>query len=145
MPGKQQRPEKPRHVLGYRSRLRYLLIEIRSLDLASLPRDNILAMIADFEQAPTAEALEELAGSLGNRVEAIEAPELAAAFAAWIMHVLTQRFGGAGREWMISRRFGPGTAEELRPVLERVTDRKTSRSSPKPWSNANPPRSSSRG
>ena len=176
----------PKELLGYRPRLRYLLIKIRSLDLASLPRDNILTMIAGFEQAPTAEALEELAGSLGNRVEAIEAPELAAAFAAWIMHVLTQRFGGAGRElrrklraeeegtmstlierarkwgeerdqlWLqkgieqgiergiergvererqasiqrerelvlrqVSRRFGPDTAEQLMPVLERISD-----------------------
>ena len=88
----------PEELLGYRPRLRYLLIEIRSLDLATLPPDNVLAMIAKFEQAPTAEALEELAGSLADRPEAIEAPELAGAFAAWIMHVLTQRFGTAGRE-----------------------------------------------
>ena len=176
----------PEELLGYRPRLRYLLIEIRSLDLASFPPDNILAMIAKFEQAPTAEALEELAGSLGGRVEAIEAPELVGAFVAWITHVLTQRFGTAGRElqrklraeeegnmstlierarkwgeerdqlWlqkgieqgieqgiergiererqasiqrerelvarMASRRFGPGTAEQLMPVLERISD-----------------------
>ena len=43
-------------------------------------------MIAKFEQAPTAEELEELAASLADRVEAIEAPELAGAFVAWIMH-----------------------------------------------------------
>ena len=168
----------PEELLGYRPRLRYLLIEIRSLDLATLPPDNVLAMIAKFEQAPTAEALEELAGSLADRPEAIEAPELAGAFAAWIMHVLTQRFGTAGRElqrrlmtekggtmstlierarkwgeerdqlWLqkgiergikrerqasiqrerelvhrqASRRFGPGTAERLMPVLERISD-----------------------
>ncbi len=160
----------PEELLGYRPRPRYLLIEIRSLALASLPPDNILAMIARFEQAPTAKALEELVGSLADRVETIEAPELAGAFVAWIMHVLTQRFGTAGRElqrklmteeegtmstlierarkwgeerdqlWlqkgieqgierdrqlmhrMVSRRFGPGTAEQLVPVLARISD-----------------------
>ncbi len=131
-------------------------------------------MIARLEQAPTAQALEEFAGSLADRPEAIEAPELVGAFAAWIMHVLTQRLGTAGRElqrrlmtekggtmstlierarkwgeerdqlWlqkgieqerqasiqrerelvarMASRRFGPGTAEQLMPVLERISD-----------------------
>ncbi len=110
-------------------------------------------MIVSFEQAPTAQALEELAGSLADRPEAIEAPELVGAFAAWIMHVLTQRFGGAGRElrrklraeeegtmstlierarkWgeerdrqlmrrQVSRRFGPGTAEQLMPPSVRT-------------------------
>ncbi|MDE2655369.1 MAG: Rpn family recombination-promoting nuclease/putative transposase [Gemmatimonadetes bacterium] len=164
----------PEKLLGYQPRLRYLLIEIRSLDLDSLPPDNILAMIVSFEQAPTAQALEELAGSLADRPEAIEAPELVGAFAAWVMYVLTQRFGSAGRElrrklraeeegtmstlierarkwgeerdqlWLqkgieqerqasmqrerelvhrqVSRRFGPGTAEQLMQVLERISD-----------------------
>ena len=164
----------PEELLGYQPRLRYLLIEIRSLALAALPPDNILTMIARFEQAPTADALEELAGSLAERVEAIGKPELAGAFAAWIMHVLTQRFGPAGRKlrrklgteeegtmstlierarkwgeerdqlWMqkgiererqasirrerelvsrmVSRKFGPDTAEQLLPMLERVSD-----------------------
>ena len=40
--------------LGYQPRLRYLLIEIRAQDPASLPLDNVLAVIARFEQAPTA-------------------------------------------------------------------------------------------
>ena len=131
-------------------------------------------MIASFEQTPAAEALEELAGSLAERVEAIGKPELAGAFAAWIMHVLTQRFGQADRElrrkpgteeegtmstlierarkwgeerdqlWlqkgieqerqasirrerelvarMASHRFGRGTAEQLLPMLERVSE-----------------------
>ena len=131
-------------------------------------------MIASFEQTPTADALEELAGSLADRLEAIGKPELAGAFAAWIMHVLTQRFGSAGRKlrrklgteeegtmstlierarkwgeerdqlWLqkgiererqasirrgrelvlrqVSRRFGPDTAEQLMPVLERISD-----------------------
>ena len=88
----------PEELLGYRPRLRYLLIEIRAQDPASLPPGNVLAMIARFEQAPTAEALEELAGSLANWREAIGEPELVEAFVAWIMQVLAQRFGPAGRE-----------------------------------------------
>ena len=164
----------PEELLGYRPRLRYLLIEIRAQDPASLPPENVLAMIARFEQAPTAEALEELAGSLANWREAIGEPELVEAFVAWIMQVLAQRFGPAGRElqrklrneeegtmstlmerarkwgeerdqlWlqkgiererqasiqrerelvtrMVTRRFGPGTAEKLQPMLERIND-----------------------
>ena len=164
----------PGEPLGYRPRLRYLLIEMRSHDPASLPRDNVLAMIARFEQAPTARALEELVGSLADWLEAIGEPELAGAFVAWIMQVLAQRFGPAGRElqrklrneeegtmstlmerarkwgeerdqlWlqkgiererqasiqrerelvtrMVTRRFGPGTAEKLQPMLERIND-----------------------
>ena len=168
----------PEELLGYRPRLRYLLIEIRAQDPASLPPGNVLAMIARFEQAPTAEALEELAGSLANWREAIGEPELVEAFVAWIMQVLAQRFGPAGRElqrklrneeegtmstlmerarkwgeerdqlWLqkgieegiererlasiqrerelvlrqVTRRFGPGTAERLRPMLERISE-----------------------
>ena len=164
----------PGEPLGYWPRLRYLLIEIRAQDPASLPPGNVLAMIARFEQAPTARALEELVGSLADWLEAIGEPELAAAFVAWIMQVLAQRFGPAGRElqrklrneeegtmstlmerarkwgeerdqlWLqkgiererqasiqrerelvlgqVTRRFGPGTAERLRPMLERIND-----------------------
>ena len=135
-------------------------------------------MIARFEQAPTARALEELAGSLADWLEAIGEPELVEAFVAWIMQVLAQRFGPAGRElqrklsteeegtmttlierarkwgeerdqlWLqkgieegiererlasiqrerelvlrqVSRRFGPGTAKQLLPMLERISD-----------------------
>ena len=39
----------PPELLGYQPRQRYLLIEIRAQDPASLPRDNVLAMIARFE------------------------------------------------------------------------------------------------
>ena len=191
-------PPVPEELLGYQPRQRYLLSEIRAQDPDSLPLDNVLAMIARFEQAPTAEALEELAGSLGDWRETIGVPELAGVFVAWITQVLAQRFGPAGRElqrklrneeegtmttlierarkwgeerdqlWlqkgiekgiaegiekglekgiaegieegiererqasiqrerelvtrMVSRRFGPGAAERLRPVLERISE-----------------------
>ena len=167
-------PPVPEELLGYQPRQRYLLIEIRAQDPASLPPDNVLAMIARFEQAPTAQALEELAGSLGDWLDAIGEPELAGALVAWITQVLAQRFGPAGqtlqrrlrneedetmstlieraRKWgeerdqlwlqkgiekgiaegiemerqlmhrQVSRRFGPGTAERLLPMLERITE-----------------------
>ena len=175
-------PPVPEELLGYQPRQRYLLIEIRAQNPASLPLDNVLAMIARFEQAPTAQALEELAGSLGDWLDATGEPELAGAFVAWITHVLAQRFGPAGRTlqrklrneeegtmttlierarkwgeerdqlWLqkgfekgfekgiekglekglererelvhrqVTRRFGPGTAERLLPVLERISE-----------------------
>ena len=169
----------PGESLGYRPRLRYVLIEIRSQDQASLPPDNVLAMIARFERAPTAAVLEELVGSLGEWLEVVGEPTLDAAFWTWIELVLTLRHGSRGkrlrrtlrkrreeggtmtlieraRKWgeerdqlwlergiakgierereasiqrerelvfrQASRRFGPGTAKKLLPVLERISD-----------------------
>ncbi len=88
----------PGEPLGYRPRLRYLLVDIRSWDLSSLPRDSVLATIARFEQAPTADALEELALSLADWIESVGELGLAEAFMTWITRVLAQRFGPAGRE-----------------------------------------------
>ncbi len=165
----------PSEPLGYRPRLRYLLIEIQSEDPSLLPADNVLAMIARFEQARTAAALEELAVELADWLEATGEPELDGAFQTWIELVLTQRHGPKGeklrrtlrtrkrekgtmtlleraRKWgeerdhlwlqkgiekgiekgiqrdrqlmhrMAGRRFGPGTAEHLLPILERISD-----------------------
>ena len=169
----------PKALLGYRPRHRYLLVEIQTKDTAKLPPDNVLAMIAKFEQAPTAEALEELIGSLPEWFERIESPGLAESFAAWVTHVLAQRHGEHGaelqhklrheedarmttlidraREWgkerdqewlqkgiergieqgiesgrvqgerelvhrQVTRRFGPATAEQLLPVLDRLSE-----------------------
>ncbi|MXX33546.1 MAG: hypothetical protein F4107_11765 [Gemmatimonadetes bacterium] len=54
--------------------------------------------MARFEQAPTAEALEELAGSLDDRLEAIGEPGLDAPFRTWIELVLTLRHGSKGEQ-----------------------------------------------
>ena len=170
----------PGELLGYRPRHRYLLIEIQSEDPASLPPDNVLAMIARCEQAPTAELLEELLGPLWAWLEAIGEPELTGAFRKWIGLAVARRFGQAGRElertvleeeegtmtllerarewgkeydrqWMeklekgvargiarerqasiqrdrelvkrmVTRRFGPGTAEQLGAILDHISD-----------------------
>ena len=166
----------PGELLGYRPRHRYLLIEIQSEDPASLPPDNVLAMIARCEQAPTAELLEELLGPLWAWLEAVGEPQLTGAFRKWIGLAVARRFGEAGkelertvleqeeatmtlleraREWgkeydrqwieklekgvererrasiqrerelvcrMATRRFSPGTAKQLRAILDRISD-----------------------
>ena len=169
----------PGEPFGYRPRLRYLLIEIRAQDPASLPPDKVLAMIARFEQAPTAELLEPLIVVLSDWLAAVGEPELDTAFWEWIERVLTLRHGPKGeklqrtlgkrreekgtmtlieraRKWgeerdqlwlqkgiergiererqasiqrerelvyrMVSRRFGPRTAEQLLPMLARLSD-----------------------
>ncbi len=88
----------PGEPLGYRPRLRYLLIENRTQDPASLPPDNVLAMIARFEQAPTAERLEPLIVALSDWLAAVGEPELDAAFWEWIEQVLTLRHGPKGEK-----------------------------------------------
>ncbi len=102
----------PGEPLGYRPCLRYLLIEIRAQDPASLAPDNVFAMIARFEQAPTAELLEELVVALSDRLAAVGEPELDAAFWEWIEQVLTLRHGPKGeklRRTLRKRREEKGT------------------------------------
>ena len=88
----------PGEPLGYRPRLRYLLIEMRTQDPDSLPRDNVLAMIARFEQAPTAELLEPLILALSDWLAAVGEPGLDTAFWEWIEQVLTLRHGPEGEK-----------------------------------------------
>ncbi len=49
----------PSAPVAYPPRFQYLLVQVRSLDSASLDPGNVLAMIAKFERAPTTEAREE--------------------------------------------------------------------------------------
>ena len=169
----------PDELLGYLPRHRYLLVEIQATDPAALPPDNVLAMIARFEQAPTARALEALIGSLPDWLETIEAPGLAESFADWITHLVADPYDKSGKEiqrqprkegvaelttlfervqqwreerdqeWLqkgieqgvergiesgrvqgerevvyrqVTRRFGPGTAEQLLPLLDQLSE-----------------------
>jgi len=157
----------PRELLGYLPRHRYLLIEVRTLDPSRLPADNVLSVIARFEQTSSTEQVEELASSLAAWLEQVGDPKLVEGFGAWVDLVLAQRFATAGREielrlrkdeeakmttlverarkwgqerdqrWlergrlegerdlvlrMVTRRFGPGAADDLAPVLEGVSN-----------------------
>ena len=165
----------PDELLGYLPRQRYLLIEVHTLDPARLPPDNVLSMIARFEQADSPEQVEELARSLSGWLEQIGDPKLVELFGTWIALVVAQRFGAAGRKlelklskdeearmttlierarkwgeerdqrWlekglekgiergrlegernlvlrMVTRRFGPGAADQVAPVLARISD-----------------------
>ena len=76
----------------------YLLVQVQSQDHDSLPRNNALAMISAFERAPSADALLELAARLDEWLKTDEDRELAKAVLAWVVHVLSRRFGPEGRE-----------------------------------------------
>lgn len=88
----------PDELLGYLPRHRYLLIDIQALDPSLLAPDNVLAMIARFEQARTPEDVEALVAPLADWLARAGEPELLEAFRVWITLVLGQRFGPAGRE-----------------------------------------------
>ena len=108
----------PKALLGYRPRHRYLLIEIQVEDPAALPPDNVFAMIARFEQAPTATVLEELVGSLPEWFSRIRLPELEELFMAWVTHVVTQRHGARGRE--LQRKLRREEETRMTTLIERA-------------------------
>ncbi len=108
----------PKELLGYRPRLRYLLVEIQTKEPAALPPDNVLAMIARFEQAPTAEATEELIRSLPDWLTRIRLPELEEPFMAWITHVLTQRHSERGRE--LQRKLRKEEEAKMTTLIDRA-------------------------
>ncbi len=107
----------PQEMLGYRPRHRYLLVEIQAEDPAALPRDNVLAMIARFEQAPTVEAAEELIRSLPEWIKRTRLPQFRKPFMEWIEHVVTQRYGDSGKELRRSLR------KEREPKVTTLLDR----------------------
>ncbi|MDE2795552.1 MAG: Rpn family recombination-promoting nuclease/putative transposase [Gemmatimonadota bacterium] len=88
----------PRELVGSRPQHRYLLIDLQWIDLASLPEENVLSMIAALERARSPERIEELALSLRDRAERAGAQELLDIFRAWISQVLVMRHGPGGRE-----------------------------------------------
>ena len=87
----------PEEFLGYLPRHTYLLIELQAIDPSLLPHDNVLSMIARFEQARSPEQLEELVASVAEWIERAGEPDLVDSFTAWITLVLAQRISGSGR------------------------------------------------
>ena len=85
----------PNELLGYLPRHRYLLIEVQSLR-ALEPSDNVLSLIARFEQARSPERFEELLGEAADWLENATDPELARRLKTWIALVLVQRLGREG-------------------------------------------------
>ena len=108
----------PEALLGYLPRHRYLLIEIQAADPAALPPDNVLAMIAKFEQAPTAEALDGLVASLPDWFKRARLPEFAEPLLTWVTHVLTQRHGDRGKE--LQRKLKRGEEPKMTTLIERA-------------------------
>ena len=91
-------PPVAKELLGYLPRHRYLVIDLQALDPSRLPLDNVLAIIAKFEQASSPERLAELVTALPGWLEGTGETELASRFRVWVTLVLARRFGVAGRE-----------------------------------------------
>ncbi len=75
-------------------------------------------MIARFEQAPTAAALEELVRSLPDWLTRIRLPEFEEPFMAWVTHVLTQRHGDRGRD--LQRKLRIEEESRMTTLIERA-------------------------
>ena len=88
----------PQELLGSRPRHRYLLVDLQRLDPASLPEDNVLAMIAALERAGSPDRLWKLVLSLTDWAERAGALELQDIFREWISQVLVMLHGPGGRE-----------------------------------------------
>ena len=87
----------PGPLLGMRPRHPYLLVELQSLDPSKLPGRSVLAMISRFEQARSAERLEQLVLALADWGERAGAQKLLETFGEWVAQVLAQRHGPKGR------------------------------------------------
>ena len=88
----------PEELRRYLPRHRYLLIDVQALDLPRLPQDNVLSMIARFEQADSPEKVEDLVAPLVDWLERAGDSELLERFRVWITFVLAQRFSATGRD-----------------------------------------------
>ena len=82
-------------LLGYLPRQRYLVIDLQALDPSRLPSENVLAMLAKFEQAGTPERLAELVASLSEWLERTGDAVLASRLRVWVRLVLARQFGAA--------------------------------------------------
>ena len=108
----------PQALLGCRPRHPYLLVEIQAEDPAGLPPDNVLAMIASFEQAPSAKALEELVDSLPLWFARIDEPRLAESFPDWIRHLMAEPRDKSDNE--VQRQPTKEGVAELTTLFDRV-------------------------
>ncbi|MCY3679217.1 MAG: Rpn family recombination-promoting nuclease/putative transposase [Gemmatimonadetes bacterium] len=86
----------PDELLGYLPRHRYLLIEVQALRASEKPSDNLLSLIASFEQAHSLELFEEALVEAADWLENATDRELAKLIKAWVALVLVQRFGTEG-------------------------------------------------
>ena len=75
-------------------------------------------MIARFEQAPTAAALEELVRSLPDWLTRIRLPEFEEPFRAWATRVLTQRHRDRGKE--LQRKLRTEEEARMTTLIERA-------------------------
>ena len=83
-----------------------------------MPPDNVLSMIARFEQAPTAAALEELVRSLPDWLTRIRLPEFEEPFMAWATRVLTQRHRDRGKD--LQRKLRMEEEARMTTLIERA-------------------------
>ncbi|MDE2783986.1 MAG: Rpn family recombination-promoting nuclease/putative transposase [Gemmatimonadota bacterium] len=86
----------PDELLGYLPQHRYLLIEVQSIRASEQPSDNVLSLIASFEQARSLERFEEVLVEAADWLENATDRELAKLIKAWVALVLVQRLGREG-------------------------------------------------
>ena len=110
----------PSAPVAYPPRFQYLLVQVRSLDSASLDPSNVLAMIAKFERAPTTEALVELVSSLEEWLDSVGVPGLRRAFVAWAGQVVAEGRGLEGRE--LERELSKLEGGAMSTLLERARE-----------------------
>lgn len=124
-------------LLGYVPRHRYLLIAVQELDPGALPDDSVLAMIARLEQASTPEAVEELVAPLANVLRDKEEEGHMTTLLdrarkwgeerdqLWLEKGIAKGRIEGERELvhrMVTRRFGPRTAEHVLARLNNLSD-----------------------
>ena len=118
----------PDELLGHLPSHRYLLIDIQALDPSRLPSNNVLAMIARFEQAPTVEEGRELELKLRNE-EDQKMTTLIERARKW-GEERDQRWLQRGRvegerelvHRLAIRRFGSGITAQLLPLLSELRE-----------------------
>lgn len=108
----------PGELLGYLPGHRYLVVDVQALDPSVLRPDNVLAMIAKFEQAGSPEDLEQLVAPLADLLDRAGEPKLVESFRAWITLVVAQRFGSAGRD--LELHIATEEEREMTTLIERA-------------------------